>query len=111
MNKTKQTLLLLLAAVTGLQVLAQTPVSQMEKLSRGVVAMHKQNGGNYISWRLLGTDAANTTFDLLRDGQLVASGLTLTSYADSRGTADSKYQVVMPRRPAWPTWMATANWR
>lgn len=99
----KQTILLLLAAATGLQAQAQTPLPQMEKLSRGIVAMHKSSGGNYVSWRLLGTDAENTTFDLVRNGQLVASGLTLTSYADVRGDGELELLV------KWTTTAAKDN--
>lgn len=34
-----------------------TPLSQMEKLNRGVVALPASSGtGNFISWRMLGTD-------------------------------------------------------
>ena len=87
---------LFLAAVPAWSVLAQqpTPVAQMEKLSRGVVAVRKADGGNFVSWRLLGTDPATATFCLLRDGSVIASGLGVSSYTDSRGTADSRYQVV-----------------
>ena len=70
-----------------------TPQSQMEKLGRGVVAL-PQEKGIFISWRLLGTDDARITFDVLRDGALIAEGLTVTNYADEAGKASSKYQVV-----------------
>ena len=72
-----------------------TPVSQMEKLGRGLVAV-RPAGSNFISWRLLGTDAANTTFDLLRDGTVIKSNLTATNYTDSGSDAKltSSYQVV-----------------
>ena len=70
-----------------------TPESQMEKLGRGVVAL-PQKTGIFISWRLLGTDDARITFDVLRDGQLIAEGLTASNYADEAGTASSRYQVV-----------------
>lgn len=68
--------------------------AQMEKLTRGIVAMHKTNG-NYITWRLLGTDPKGITFELQRDGQTIASSMTLTSYTDKTGTADSKYRVIV----------------
>ena len=58
-----------------------TPESQMEKLGRGVVAL-PQEKGIFISWRLLGTDDARTTFDVLRDGELIAEGLMASNYAD-----------------------------
>ena len=51
--------------------------------------------GNFVSWRLLGTDDKSvTTFDLLRDGEVIAQDLKVTNYKDSKGTATSSYQVV-----------------
>ena len=70
-----------------------TPESQMERLGRGVVAL-PQTKGIFVSWRLLGTDDARTTFDVMRDGQTIAEGLTTTNYADENGTAGSVYQVI-----------------
>ena len=74
-----------------------TPQSQMEPLSRGVIAMPAQLGqGIFISWRLLGTDPASTTsFDLLRDGVTIASNLGhKTNFTDPDGTSASTYTVV-----------------
>ena len=67
----------------------------MEKLDRGLVVVPTSTTANFISWRLLGTDdKANTTFDLLRDGTVIASNLTKTNYQDNGGSAAAKYQVV-----------------
>ena len=72
-----------------------TPACQMEKLDRGLVAVPTSTTANFVSWRLLGTDdKANTTFDLLRNGTVIASGLTKTNYQDTQGSATAKYQVV-----------------
>ena len=72
-----------------------TPVSQMEKLDRGVVAVPTSSTSNFISWRLLGTDdKAATTFDLMRDGTVIANDLKVTNYQDQQGSATAKYQVV-----------------
>lgn len=71
-----------------------TPTSQMEKLDRGVVAVSTSSTSNFISWRLLGTDdTSSTTFNLLRDGQVIASGLNITNYTDRNGSLTSQYQV------------------
>ena len=70
-----------------------TPESQMEKLGRGVVAV-PQTKGIFVSWRLLGTDDARTTFDVVRDGKTIAKDLTVTNYADEEGTATSQYKVI-----------------
>ena len=85
----------LMALVTIASKAQITPASQMEKLDRGLVAVPTSTTANFVSWRLLGTDdKANTTFDLLRNGTVIASGLTKTNYQDTQGSATAKYQVV-----------------
>ncbi len=71
-----------------------TPVSQMERLDRGLIALPAAGSGTFVSWRSLGTDAPATTFHLLRDGQCIASDLYATNYTDADGRTASKYQVV-----------------
>ncbi len=74
-----------------------TPISQMEKLDRGLVATPTNSSGtaSFISWRLLGTDnKAITTFDLLRDGEAIATDLTKTNYSDTQSSPTASYQVV-----------------
>lgn len=51
-----------LAAVT----LAAAPAPVLERLSRGVTAIHQPDGSVFISWRLLGTDPADTAFNVYR---------------------------------------------
>ncbi len=75
----------------------QTPSSQMEALGRGLVVLPSSTGsGQFISWRLLGTEDYNTTtFDVLRDGVTIASKLSdATSFTDAKGTTSNTYQVV-----------------
>jgi len=38
----------------------------MEKIDRGVVAIHEGDGKVFVSWRLLATDAPDTAFNLYR---------------------------------------------
>ncbi len=64
-----------------------------EKLTRGVVAMHKDNGGNFISWRLLDTDPIGATYNILRDGVEIAHAIEVCNYSDATGTASHKYQI------------------
>lgn len=73
-----------------------TPVSQMEKLDRGLVVIpYNLFGGHFVSWRLLGTDDANTTFELLKNGEPVKSNIKqTTSVRLTGGKATDKYQVV-----------------
>ena len=87
---------IIIALMVAVAVQAQTtPVSQMEKLDRGVVALPNSSGsGKFVSWRLLGTDdPARTTFNLLRNGKVIKEGLTVTNYKDTGGNNSSMYQV------------------
>lgn len=65
-----------------------TPVSQMEKLNRGLVVLPSKSGaGKYLSWRLLGTDDENVTFDVVRNGETIATNIKdKTNYQDTFGT-------------------------
>lgn len=94
MKKIYSTLLLFVATLLGAQA-QNTPVSQMEKLDRGVVAVPVSNGSTsrLISWRLLGTDPRSTRFDVLRNGTVIASDLKASNFLDKGGNASSTYQV------------------
>ena len=85
--KTLATALLAMVAPTAM--MAQvTPTSQMEYLDRGLVALPTNSSGstNFVSWRFLGTDAeGQTTFDLLRDGEVIASDLQKSNFSDTQG--------------------------
>ena len=96
MKKYRQYVLALLLTTGALGTNAQvTPVSQMEKLDRGVVALPLSGSANFVSWRLFGTDdKEQTTFDLLRDGQTIASDLKVTNYKDNSGSSAAQYEVV-----------------
>ncbi|WP_431523257.1 rhamnogalacturonan lyase [Paenibacillus amylolyticus] len=80
--------------------LGNTPVThaagarQMEYLDRGVVAV-KTGTGVFVSWRLLGTEGSNVSFNVYRDGTKVnATPITnSTNLQDARGTSSSKYTV------------------
>ena len=72
-----------------------TPISQMEKLDRGVVALPANSGrGNFVSWRFLGTDDSTTRFDLIKNGTTIASDLEVSNYTDASGDSSSEYQVI-----------------
>ncbi|GAS84871.1 rhamnogalacturonan lyase [Paenibacillus amylolyticus] len=80
--------------------LGDTPVThaagarQMEYLDRGVVAV-KTGTGVFVSWRLLGTEGSNVSFNVYRDGTKVnATPITnSTNLQDASGTSSSKYTV------------------
>lgn len=69
-------------------------VRQMEYLDRGTVAV-KTSSGVYLSWRLLGTEDYNTSFDVYRDNTYVATVKDSTNFSDTRGTENNKYTVVI----------------
>ncbi|WP_159881622.1 rhamnogalacturonan lyase [Paenibacillus puerhi] len=109
-------LLVLSTAVAGSALLPAPPAvaaaRQAEKLSRGVVAV-KVSSGVFVSWRLLGTENASTTFNLYRNGTKVnASPITdSTNYQDAAGTTSSSYTVraivngvEQPASPAAAVW-------
>ena len=90
MRKTLFTLLSLIL-LSAPQSKAQTYV---ERLSRGVVAVPAAEKGNFVSWRFLSTDKPGTTFNLMRDGDVIAFGLAnVTNFTDINGTKDSRYAV------------------
>ncbi|MEU0877173.1 rhamnogalacturonan lyase [Lentzea sp. NPDC005914] len=63
---------------------------------RGLVSIRSVHGdGNFVSWRLLGSDAADVAFDVYRDGVKVnrAPVTTATSYLDTGAPATSSYSV------------------
>ena len=67
---------------------------QMEFLNRGVVAI-KRSGDNYITWRMLGTETNNVTYNIYRDNvKLNATPITTTTqYVDKTGAIASKYAI------------------
>ena len=95
MNKLRFYITFLLSAMLLSSKAQITPISQMEKLDRGLVALPANSGsGNFVSWRFLGTDDNNARFDLLRNGTTIASDLEVTNYKDASGNSSSEYQVI-----------------
>ncbi|WP_416904407.1 carbohydrate-binding protein [Micromonospora echinospora] len=67
---------------------------QMEDLNRGVISV-RSGSGNLVSWRLLGTEAANMGFNVYRGAtRLNASPITAsTNYLDTGAPADASYTI------------------
>ena len=80
-------------AAFPVSVSAADSTRQVEYLDRGTVAVRVDNGV-FLSWRLLGTEPLDQTFDLYRDGELIEQGLDATNYTDTTGFAYQSYQVV-----------------
>lgn len=93
----KKILLLALFAVVGASAFSQepnTPVSQMEQLDRGLVAIPGSSGKCFVSWRLLGTDDENTTFEVLKKGNPIKSNIYQTTSFMAAAGKDDVFQVV-----------------
>ncbi|GHV50221.1 rhamnogalacturonan endolyase YesW [Spirochaetia bacterium] len=73
-----------------------TGVREVENLDRGLAAI-KTADGVFVSWRRLGTEPADTSFLLYRDGKEAASG-AITNYVDTEGTLNSTYIVVTNKK-------------
>ncbi len=64
----------------------------MENLDRGVVAV-KTEDGVFLSWRRLGTEAADTNFEVYRNKEKITEG-AITNYVDANGTINDFYTIV-----------------
>ena len=72
------------------------PALADEVQERGLVSIRSVHGnGNFVSWRLLGSDAADVAFNVYRDGVRVnrAPVTTATSYLDAGAPATASYSV------------------
>jgi len=58
---------LTLVALSLLAALPATGAPVMERLSRGVVAVHQPDGSVFVSWRLLGDDPDGVSFNVYRE--------------------------------------------
>ena len=95
MNRTRLYTTVFLSAMLLCSKAQITPISQMEKLDRGLVALPANSGsGNFVSWRFLGTDDNDTRFDLVSNGTTIATDLEVTNYKDASGKSNSEYQVI-----------------
>src|SRR5262245_31453854 len=94
----------LLATLVVLFSLPAAAQYQVERLSRGVVAVRTSSTQVYVGWRLFGTDAAGTAFNLYRSSNGGAAQLlngtpltTSTNFVDtSAPTTQSNAYFVRP---------------
>jgi rhamnogalacturonan endolyase len=66
----------------------------MEKLDRGLIAFPTTSGKCFVSWRLLGTDNQNTTFELLKNGRLIKRDIYQTTSLTAPGSKTDTFQIV-----------------
>ncbi|MFJ6675009.1 rhamnogalacturonan lyase [Actinosynnema sp. NPDC091369] len=73
---------------------SSAPSPQVERLNRGLVAVHT-GGGNYVSWRVLAEDAPGTAFNLYRGGVKVnpAPISGSSNYVDEGAPSSAEYVV------------------
>jgi rhamnogalacturonan endolyase len=71
---------------------AHAAARQAEDLDRGLISV-RSGSGNYVGWRLLGTDPSGTTFNLYRGTTRVAAVTGSTNYWDEGAPADASYTV------------------
>lgn len=82
-------ILLFLSVIATFSAQAQR---KTDKLDRGVVAV-PYGTGYLVSWRVMGEEYYDVTYNLYRDGSLIATGLSASNYNDVSGTSSSQYQV------------------
>lgn len=85
---------LLLLIITVLLSVAENAHAQrvIDKLDRGVVAV-KTTGGVFVSWRIQSDEYYDVTYNLYRNGSLIAENLTTSNYTDAAGTTSDGYTV------------------
>ena len=116
MNLKKTILLTVLVMLTASTATAQR---RMDNLGRGLVVLKAYNS-NYLSWRKLGTEYYDVTYNVYRNNTLIASGLTVTSYRDSNSSESNTYQIEAVKNNAtslglcnavspWPGYVYTNN--
>lgn len=90
MNYKKFLLLAVLACSVALSAHAQRT---MDKLDRGLVAV-KTNSGVFCSWRIMGEEYYDVTYNIYRDGtKLNSEPLTVSNFTDGSGSTSNTYQV------------------
>ncbi len=68
---------------------------KMENLGRGLLAI-QTSSGVYLTWRLLGSEPYETSFDVYKDGTKITNAPIddRTNYTDASGSLSSTYQIV-----------------
>lgn len=84
----------LLAAVLMFSVVLSVHAQRtMDKLDRGLVAV-KTNSGVFCSWRIMGEEYYDVTYNIYRDGtKLNSEPLTVSNFTDGSGSTSNTYQV------------------
>ena len=70
-----------------------------DQLDRGLVAV-KVSSGVYVSWRVQADEYYDVTYNLYRNGALIAQNLIASNYSDVGGSTSSSYTVAAVRNGA-----------
>ena len=68
-----------------------------DKLDRGLVAV-KTTNGVFVSWRIQSDEYYDVTYNLYRNGSLIAENLNTSNYTDAAGTTSNSYAVEAVKR-------------
>ncbi|NBE95308.1 rhamnogalacturonan lyase [Nonomuraea sp. KC401] len=71
---------------------APADAKQAEDLDRGLISVRSGNG-NLVSWRLLGTEPRDTSFNVYRGGTRIATVTDSTNHLDAGAPSDASYTV------------------
>ena len=69
----------------------------IDKLDRGMVVV-KTTGGVFVSWRIQSDEYYDVTYNLYRNGSLIAENLTISNYTDAAGNTSDSYAVEAVKR-------------
>ncbi|MBR1394631.1 MAG: rhamnogalacturonan lyase [Prevotella sp.] len=83
-----------LAFLLLLSTIGTSAHSLIERLDRGLVAI-KSGSNTFLSWRVLADDTNDVTFDVLRNGTVVKSALTVSNCLLTGYSASNQFQVVV----------------
>ncbi len=101
-------LLSLACLLTGAHWANAQPSPVLERLDRGVVAIHQPDGKIFVSWRLLGTDPRDVAFNVYRS----AAPRTEATFGEAPGTRPAEAAPTPVRLNAapltGPTWLVDA---
>ena len=85
----KKLLLAVMALTLTLAVQAQR---HTDILDRGLIAV-PSGSGNLVTWRIFAEEYYGVTYNLYKNGGLIAENLTVSNYLDAAGAAGASYQV------------------
>ncbi len=91
----------LLAALSLLASVSLAAAPVVERLSRGVVAVHQPDGQVFVSWRLLASDPEATAFNLYRSTAATATSPDRLGATQASGPVTVKLNAEPLTGPTW----------